>query len=112
MSVSDGETSNNLSSLLESDTETTPSETDTTLSETSNCLIDIDFVKLPKGLPPKKICLCSLDLTKRQAKIVEEAYMHKKKAIAILERIIGCLNTFFVALDVEKDEACGSLRLL
>jgi len=112
MSVSDGETSNNSSSSSESDTETTPSETDTTSSETSNCLIDIDFVELPKGPPPKKICLCSLDLTKRQAKIVEEAHMHKKKATAILERIMGCPNTFFVALDVEKDEARGSLRLL
>ena len=38
--------------------------------------------------------------------------MYKKKAIAILKCIIGYLNTFFIALDVEKDKAYRSLRLL
>ena len=64
ISVSNSEISNNSSFLLESDIETTLSEIDTILSETSNCLIDINFVKLPKGLPLKKIYLCSLNLTK------------------------------------------------
>jgi len=38
--------------------------------------------------------------------------MHKRKATAILKRIIGCPNTFFVALDVEENKARRSLRLL